>query len=156
MTHADRFRAVREHSQYPELMRQTPRSWTELEVIGGAAVLVLALVVLSKLGGGAFSSVGTLITLMLLGGGGFTLAKSYRVHAAPLQRSIGVVVDERMEVRGTRERTSTTYYVTLQFEQGQRREFAASADLAGRATRGDIGLAYTKLDRLIAFERVAD
>ncbi len=76
--------------------------------------------------------------------------------AAAKERSIpALVADERTEVSGGRDRATTTeYFVSLQTEHGRRREYNANSSLAGRLTRGDMGMATVRGDYLMQFVRI--
>lgn len=63
---------------------------------------------------------------------------------APIRRVIAVIVKERTDVSGGENSTSTSYYATLQTEDGQRVEYKLSGALAGRIVVDDIGVAYVK------------
>jgi len=63
---------------------------------------------------------------------------------APIQRMIAVIVKERTDVSGGENSTSTSYYATLQTEDGRRIEYKVSGALAGRVVVDDIGIAYVK------------
>jgi Protein of unknown function (DUF2500) len=76
---------------------------------------------------------------------------------APVRRRIAVVVDERTDVgtsgSGDSRSTTTTYYATLQFADGNRFELATNGGVAGMITRGDIGLAVMRGRELADFHR---
>ncbi len=92
--------------------------------------------------------------LVIIAAGLVTLFLSFRYARAPLQRRIAVIIDERTKVQSSDERTTTKYYCTLQLEEGIRVEMSTTGKVAGIVTSGDIGVAYSKLDKLVDFKRV--
>ncbi|HTM20032.1 MAG TPA: DUF2500 family protein [Kofleriaceae bacterium] len=81
--------------------------------------------------------------------------KPMQLARAPLERALAIVVDERTSVSGGKDSTSTHYYATLQLRDGRRCEFSCSGKLAGEITRGDLGVACTKLGKhLLGFARI--
>lgn len=101
--------------------------------------------------------VGKLIMVtIMVGGFAYMLVKGIRFRRAPLERELGVVVDERTEVReyGKNDRTRSYYYVTLQVRAGDRKEYVTTGKLAGQVTRADIGVGYLKGERLVGFRRL--
>ncbi|MCE9577763.1 MAG: DUF2500 domain-containing protein [Deltaproteobacteria bacterium] len=88
---------------------------------------------------------------------GYALWRVIRVARAPLERVIAVVVNQRTSVSSHRHdqhrHTSTSYYVTLQREDGDRAEYTVGGGLAGLVSDADIGVAYVKQDLLLDFRR---
>jgi hypothetical protein len=83
--------------------------------------------------------------------------KPMQLARAPLERTLAIVVDERTSVSGGGQNSSasTHYYATLQFRDGRRVELNCSGKLAGEITRGDLGVACTKLGKhLVGFARI--
>lgn len=81
--------------------------------------------------------------------------KSSRFTKAPLVREPVVVVDERTELSGGGESSvRTSYYVTIELEDGRRREVETEGEVAGAVVPGDVGVAYLKSRYLIDFERL--
>jgi hypothetical protein len=92
-----------------------------------------------------------IVWLLFLGGGlvfvfgGVRLSRGMiALRDAPIQRVIAVIVKERTDVSGGDSSTSTSYYATLQTEDGTRTEYKVSGALAGRIVLDDIGVAYVK------------
>ena len=83
------------------------------------------------------------------------ITKAIRFMRAPAERSIAVVIDERIKVSGGGDDSSATthYYVTLEGRDGKREEFETTEGVAGLATAGDIGLAVMRMRTLVAFHR---
>lgn len=83
------------------------------------------------------------------------VARRKAFEAAPVTNMIGVVVDERVEVKGGGKNSSarTHYYATLQSKDGKRREYECESLLAGRIAAPDIGVAFLKGGHLVDFIR---
>lgn len=159
-----RFADLEVHPDVPELLAYSPPT-SVFGIQTAMSVAVLAL----------FAIVGLAISIAFLGAcpplgflplaivaiGGFALLKQLTRTAsarnAPLEKRPAIVVDERTSVSGGGESRSlrTLYYATLQFQDGTRREFDVFAGVAGKITRGDMGIAYLKGDYLVQFGRVA-
>jgi hypothetical protein len=81
-----------------------------------------------------------------------------RFAAAPLERHLRVVRDERVQVSdlgtGNDRRVRQQNYVLLEGPEGQRTEYECSAALAGAVARGDIGVAFVRDEVLLAFETI--
>ena len=82
--------------------------------------------------------------LVFVFGGWRTSRGLIALRDAPIQRMIVVIVKERTDVSGGENSTSTSYYATLQTEDGKRIEYKVSGALAGRIVLDDIGIAYVK------------
>ena len=84
------------------------------------------------------------------------VVRGVRFARAPVLKSLAVVIDERIAVSGGGKNGSvrTTYYATVQFQAGDRHEYETYDWLAGRIAAGDLGVAFTKGDRLIDFLRL--
>lgn len=159
-----RFADLQAHPDVPELMAYSPPTG----VFGIQTAMSVALLVL-------FGVVGLVVSIAFLGAcpplgflplavvaiGGFALLKQLTrtegARNAPLERRPAIVVDERTNVSGGGESRSlrTLYYATLEFPDGTRREYDVFANVAGKITRGDMGIAYVKGDYLVQFARVA-
>lgn len=86
-----------------------------------------------------------------------SVQRGSRVRAARWERLPAIVVDERTRVSGggKNSRATTSYFATLEFEDGARREFRVSPRLAGDITGDDAGIAYVKHDALLEFRRIS-
>ena len=82
--------------------------------------------------------------------GGWMLVRFLR---APLLHRAAAISDERSHTRRTKSGWRTSHYATLEFEDGERREFPVSSALAAELARGDVGLAITRDRVLLAFRR---
>jgi hypothetical protein len=83
--------------------------------------------------------------------------KMKRYQAAPLLARPAIIVGKRTQVSGGSGDSSatTTYYLTAEFENGDRREFTPiRQDLYGRLAEGDAGVLFTKSDVLLALDLV--
>ncbi|MCA8980666.1 MAG: DUF2500 family protein [Planctomycetes bacterium] len=160
-----RFELLREHPELDGLLRATPTIEKPPLNYGILVVApVMVLFVLFFLGGvrnagapGFFF----LVPVLMLGVVGYAalkvLMKSSEYHSAELVRRPAIVVDERTKFSGGGKDTSarTTYFATLEFDDGSRSEFTVGSRLAGNITQGDAGVAYTKHRHLAAFARLS-
>jgi Protein of unknown function (DUF2500) len=160
-----RFDLLREHGELQRLMKLTPKVEAPPSNLGiliiGPVMIVFIFFFMKTAGGAGAPGFFFLIPLVALGVVGFGIAKGVsnttKYRSAPLQRSPAIVVDERVKVSGGGKNSSarTAYFATLEFEDGQRREYSVGQRLAGSITEGDAGVAYTKHKHLAAFERLS-
>jgi len=158
-----RFRQLENHPDLAELMDYTPPS-RALRIHTGMSLAFLAIFAAAGLAiAVVFFSVcppvGFLpLAIVIFGGYGMSkqLSKTTRAHSAPLERLPALAADERTRVSGGGQNQSakTHYYATLQFADGSRRELDAFSNVAGKITRGDMGIAYIKGEFLMAFGRL--
>jgi len=162
---AARFAALESHPDRPALLRHEPemkrqRVQTALSVVFLSVFIGISLVITLFF---AITVVGIPLALVPLGMAGLgvwmmmrVLKKAARFRAAPLLRVPRLVIDERTHVSGggNDSRARTRYFVTLQGPEGERSEHLAPGSIAGRMTRGDMGIAYLKDHRLLAFGRL--
>ena len=166
---AGRFRALREHAELPGLLQREASS-TSLVASGAFASVFAVVFVMLALGmttifaGGGFSGAGGpgmalgIVPMLIAGVGIFIAAKSiaytHRMATSPLRRRLALVVDERTSMRGSREHRRVVNHETLEFEDGSREEVATKGTVAGRVTRDDMGVAFTKAYYLLDFARL--
>lgn len=155
-TAPDRFDKAKEHPDFAAAPTQPV-----LPADGGITIAAVAAPLLLSLFGGVFLLV--VITLLatmgaplivwalvLAGGlvfviGGIRTSRGLiALRDAPIARVLAVIVKERTDVSGGENSTSTSYYATLQTEDGRRNEYRVSGALAGRIVVDDIGVAYVK------------
>jgi hypothetical protein len=79
------------------------------------------------------------------------IAGNVRNARAPRQTVYARVVAKRMQVWG--DNSHTHYFITLEFENGERREFHDVKNLYGLVVEGDVGYAAIQGDWIVAFER---
>ncbi|MFD0588953.1 DUF2500 domain-containing protein [Paenibacillus sp. GCM10027627] len=126
-------------------------------------------------GGGFFGFVTTIFPIMfiivfiiVMGGILYTTTNHLRNTRAKEESSYAKIVGKRMEVRnganlhqnqnglGQMNSSSRTYYyITLEFDDGTRREYLDVKGLYGLVVEGDSGYAATKRQWIVAFERSA-
>lgn len=95
-------------------------------------------------------------------------ARYMKNSASPRESVYATVVSKRMDVRhhtnhhhhdnGVSHPTQssrTYYYITLEFDNGERKEFLDVKNLYGLVVEGDNGYAATQGDWIVAFERSA-
>jgi len=101
-----------------------------------------------------FPLIFVLVGLAMVGGGVRGLV---RLATSPLHRLPARVIGKRQEDSSTtpaKGARSTTYYVTIETEDGQRKEHSVRGSLYGQLERGDAGVAYMKGGFLIDFRPV--
>mgnify|MGYP000880550892 CR=1 FL=1 len=94
------------------------------------------------------------------------IARHIRNTRAPRRTVYARVAAKRMEVTGSSNMhhhadgavhhgfgSRTDYYITLEFENGERREFLDVKNLYGLVVEGDVGYAAIQGDWIVAFER---
>ena len=107
-----------------------------------------------------FTFVFVLVILCFAGFVIYSIARWFHNKSQPLLQVNAKVVDKRDEVR--MRRTSTTmpsrsipyYYVTFEFEHGQRREFCVKGNEYGLLVVGDEGILSYQGDWFKGFQRV--
>jgi hypothetical protein len=147
-----------------ELLRYTPSSTVAgagqvaLVVFGSVfTAFALFFIVTSRRGGAPlffqlFPIIFLLVGLAMVGGGIRGLVK---LSTSPLERLPSVVAGKRQEYSSSsRGSGSTSYYVTIETEDGQRKEHPVRGRLYGEVQRGDVGVAYVKGGFLLDFKRV--
>lgn len=110
-----------------------------------------------------------LVFALIIGGIVFSIVKYARNARAPQETAYARIVSKRMDVRHstnhhhhgnnaighTSTSSRTYYYITLEFDNGTRKEFLDVKNLFGLVVEGDTGYAATKGDWIVAFERNA-
>lgn len=132
-----------------------------LTMAGGACTMGVGADAMGVPGGNWAGGMFMLVPL-LIGGVGVAmlvalLRRSARFASSPLERLDRLWIDERTELSGGGGDSSakTTYYATLEAEDGGRREFTVGGKLTGRCSPGDMGVAFVKGDVLVDFRRVS-
>ena len=161
---ARRFASLEKHPDLERFLNYRPNTSGASnqmygQAIGGllfAGVSVFITVMFATVGGpiAIFPLLFVVFGLTMAFGG---LKRSSSFRAAPLQRFRAAVIDERVKVSGggKNSRASTTYYATLQTQEGQRTEFEVIEETASKVAAGDIGLAFVKGGILLDFLVVA-
>ncbi len=158
-----RFAAARRHPDLERLLQLTPSTSgfaaSQIFLVFFLVIWIGATLFMSTV----FAEVAGLAALLPLAMGvfGFVmvsrgLVKARSIRNAPLEREIVVLLDERTEVSGGGKDSSasTAYYLLVQGEDGARTELGCSAQVAGKVTAGDIGVAYRKGSWLADFQRI--
>lgn len=158
-----RFAAIQNHAELDQYMAYEPPT-RALGIHTGLSIASLFVFAIAGLGiavvlFGICPPLGFLpLALVIFGGYALSkqLSRTSGSHSAPLERLPALVVDERTKVSGGQQSSAKTqYYATLQFPDGTRRELDAFGNVAGKITRGDMGIAYIKGEYLMAFGRLA-
>ncbi len=82
-----------------------------------------------------------------------SLSRLFRVNSSALARHAAIVLDKRTQISGG-EQPATSYFVTLVHEAGERKEFSVDGRLYGTLTGADAGVAFTRAEYLLEFQRV--
>lgn len=162
--HADASRLPRQSKELEELLRYTPAAAGT-----GVGLIILTVfglvftsfaiffIVTSKAGGAPFFFRLFPLIFVLVGVGmtAAGLAGLMKLTGSPLERLPAVVVGKRQNYSSNREGSGTTsYYLTIETEDGQRKEHSVRGSLYGQVERGDAGVAYIKGGYLLDFRRV--
>ena len=159
-----RFVDLARHPDLPRAMRHTPSGAKHLIGLGcGIAFSILFITVSMVIMGGMdlaeapfpFTLFPFLFVGIGLAIGIVSLVKLVSFSNSPLMRKPAVVVGERTRVSGggNNSSASTNYYLTVEFENGRRKEYATDGRTVGIVSEGDMGVAYLKGDVLLAFDR---
>jgi hypothetical protein len=158
-----RFLALESHPSLPQLLRHRPRTSRAAASMMGQSLFGLVFTGFSLLLFVTFAAMGGLLAIFPLGFMGLGvlitltgMRKAQQYRSAPLERMRAAVVDERLRVSGGGENTraATTYFASLHFPAGDRREFEVSEETAGSIAPGDVGIAFLKGSLLVDFLRV--
>jgi len=166
LTIDERFEALARHPDVPRILASPAPSGAG-EIAGGvggavfgiifAGIAVFIMSIASSAEAPAFFMIFVLIFIVVgvLAAGG-SLFKTAKFASAPLRKLGSLVADERTVVSGGGKDSSasTTYYVLLQFRDGQRAEYRAPDRVAGKVAPGDLGIAFLRGNVLLDFRRV--
>lgn len=162
---AARFAAIEGTAELEELLQATPYVKNPLgtaSLVGSTVAAAFAIVVGVVVTIGMATAFPPLALVPLATVGlvlfnlGSTWIKSARFERQPLSRRTAMVVSTRTKITGggRDQGTSTHYYATLQFPDGERRELEALEHVVGAVAPGDLGVAYGKGSYLVEFRRV--
>lgn len=160
-----RLEAVKNHPEYPELLKMKPSS---LRFYGrsGCAVIFGLIFALGTLfinffdpysPPGFFRIVLILFTFLGVGLILYGIYRLIKLSTSSLKRRPALVVDKRISVSGGAgsSSASTTYYVTVELDGGERRELESGGKLYGKITKEDVGVAYIRDRYLLDYRRLA-
>lgn len=107
-----------------------------------------------------------LVFVVIIGSIIFSIFKNVKNAQAPKESAFVRVIAKRTEVRshanhnhhhnnhiGTTGSSRTYYYITLEFDNGSRKEYLDVKGLYGLVIEGDTGYAATQGEWIVAFER---
>ncbi|OLF49027.1 hypothetical protein BU202_00935 [Streptococcus cuniculi] len=94
----------------------------------------------------------TMIVGIILWRLGRSLFEALRNNAAPKEVVAAKLIGKRTHVNGN-ERAYTTYYVTFECENGERREFRVKSDVYALSAEGDKGELTFQGTRFLDFQR---
>lgn len=163
-----RLEAVENHPEFPALLAVKPSALPLYGRFGWYAFVGVIFFLVGRFISTAFAeqadgSFQTAFSVLLLCfsavGIGITVWAIFRLiklSAAKLSRPPALIVDKRISIRSSRRSTSTTYYITLELDDGERRELEAIGKLYGKVTNGDAGVAYIQDVFLLDYRRLAD
>ncbi|MNO55995.1 hypothetical protein D3C76_464970 [compost metagenome] len=91
-------------------------------------------------------------------------ARYVKNSSSPKESRFATIISKRMDVRshttshnndnfGHSSSSRTYYYITLEFDNGERREYLDVKNIYGLIREGDTGYAATQGDWIVAFER---
>lgn len=164
-----RLEAVEKHPEYPALLNVKPGAASLYGrfgcfVIFGLIFAFVALFMSSAVpkaieGFGPTGLVRILLLVFTAVGAGVTVWGIFgvlKLSGSRLRRLPALVVDKRLKVRGGGQSTSayTYYYVTLEFGDGERREFEARGKMYGKIAKNDAGVAYIRNRYLLDYRRL--
>lgn len=164
----ERLNGVEKHPDYPELLKAQPGS---AYLYGGYIFQLIFGLIFTSIAvffifepppddGSLFYLVwivGSFIFIVVgVGIVGFGIYKLIKLSLTSLRRRPSLVLDKRMAVRGGGQSSSasTTYYITLEFNDRERREIKTRGKLYGKITKDDVGVAYILDDYLLDFRRL--
>lgn len=81
------------------------------------------------------------------------LARWSEDNAQPIRQELASLVAKRTEVSGTRERSTTGYFLTFELPGSERREFSVSGQEYGLQAEGDRGQLRYQGSRYLGFAR---
>lgn len=109
------------------------------------------------------------VFVLIIGSIIFSISRNAKNARAPKESAFVRVVAKRTEVRshmnhnhhndhhiGTTGTSRTYYYITLEFDNGSRKEYLDVKGLYGLVVEGDTGYAATQGDWIVAFERSSE
>jgi len=146
-TVAERLAKLEQHPEYPHAMRHAPRSSTAMMAALGIALTG---------GGGVIGVVAPTAVVRTVGwclslAGVACLAVAVFLASTPLERVLAEVADEGIPTERQGERR---HYTTLERQDGIKREYRASRELAERLATGHVGVAYLKAGFLLDFRHL--
>ena len=149
-----------EPAEGPDYWRALRLAWRGKSLIATGAVVMVLGSLLGGSGGSFFTSPGFLVGVAVIGIGIFLVvqssAKRKAAVAIPLLKRPGLITDRRSETAIQGMSGSTTYYFTIEFENGVTGEFT----YPGRGSHEEPyatnlpGIAYTRGPVLIAFKHI--
>ncbi|MCB9914576.1 MAG: hypothetical protein H6828_05435 [Planctomycetes bacterium] len=158
-----RFAALEVHDSLPRLMRLTPSTGA---ITTGFVVMIVFGVFFTAV---ALFMTGTfalltgpfaLFPLLFVAVGIFTVVKGAQkataMSSAPMERVPVVILDERTQITGGGKNSSahTSYFALVESASGERGEYQTLPKVAGKLSRGDVGVGYFKGEYLVDFQRV--
>lgn len=83
------------------------------------------------------------------------LRQYFKNNSQPVVTEPARIIAKRTHTWGGNGNSSahTSYYMTFEFENGERKEFPASSSMYGMSAEGDVGMLTHQGTRLIDFER---
>ncbi|MFH5187338.1 DUF2500 domain-containing protein [Paenibacillus sp. TAB 01] len=108
----------------------------------------------------------SIIFILVIAGIAWNVYRYFKNAGAPRDSAYAKVVAKRMDVRNHANQDNTAfpstsssrtyYYITLEFDDGSRREFLDVKRLYGLVVEGDTGYAATQGDWIVDFQRQPD
>lgn len=161
---AARFAALKAHPAYADLLRRRPSALGAISsavapmlvgllFAGISAVFVFHTSPFPSGASGTFDLVPALFGLIGLGIAIWSFSRLLGLSGPPLKRLPALVVGERASLADGSGDTvgGAGYHVTLQYENGFRREYRTDGAVVGLIGKGDVGVGYVKGNWLLAF-----
>lgn len=161
----ERFDRLAEHPSFDKWMRWRPERPVAAPVGGGLPLIGVAFIVMGIVIAMAFSSnqapgPAVVVPLLMIGLGVRRIVRgngaALRSSSAPttLKPYPALVVTKRTEVSTYDQRSRTTYFTTLEFRSGTRREYEVDGEFYGLVADDDIGVAYIREGELLHFKKI--
>lgn len=163
-----RLEAVKNDPKFPELLKVKPSSsriygrlgcGVLFGIIFAGGPLFINYILIDPVGGQPwyFRLILSLFTLLGVGMIIYGIYRLIKLSTTKLRRLPALIVDKRTSVSGGGQSSSarTTYYVTVELDDGERQELESAGKLYGKITKDDVGAAYIRERFLLDFRRLA-
>ncbi len=157
----ERFRALQAHPDFEALLNFDPTAQGELRpaelgcgLAWGATILVLALAV-SLAGSMFFPPLAVVPPVLLFVGAAALVQRVLRSgRKAPLEATAALLGTIRVQLSGDGPAARTSHLARLDFPDGTSRELEVDDEIAEGLVEGQVGVAYLRGRRVVAFRAV--
>jgi len=157
----ERFNRLAEHPSFDKWMRWRPTARAKRAVSArSASYVLLAVGLILVVGAFAFERndhfMPTFVGIVLIVFGLRVLSASPDAPSsiAPTKPYAALVVTKRPEVTTSNQSARTSYFTTLEFRTGTRREYEVDGEFYGLVAEDDIGVAYIAEGSLESFKKI--